>query len=141
MVRHHQRPRRERHELPGDKEGEGVVRQHDEVHAGEKGRVEGEHSSGCLLMLAVANGKKTRCCSSQVSHNEKKRGERIDAKVRTDPGQPERQSQQRWRASCIDEVGKRNSEDNEANTKAGSIDQAPGCKPSPRERGEQRYAK
>ena len=93
MVRHHQRPRRERHKLPGDKEGERVVSEDDEVHAGEKGRVEGEHSSRCLLMLAVANGKETRCCSSQVSDNEKKRGERVDAKVRTDPGQPEGQSQ------------------------------------------------
>ena len=38
MVRHHQRPGRQRHELPRDQKAECVVGQHDEIHAGEIGR-------------------------------------------------------------------------------------------------------
>ena len=85
MVGHHQRPGRERHELPGDKEGEGVIGQDDEVHAGQKRGIEREHASGCFLVLAVADGKKARRRSSEVGDSEKKRGERVHAKMCADP--------------------------------------------------------
>ena len=60
---------------------------------GEKGRIEGEHSSRCLLMLAVAKRKETAAAPPRLATT-RKRGECVDAKVRTDPGQAERQSQQ-----------------------------------------------
>jgi hypothetical protein len=34
VMRHHQRPGGERHELPGDQKAEGIVSQYDEVHCG-----------------------------------------------------------------------------------------------------------
>ena len=44
MVRHHQRPRGERHELPGEQERESIVGKHDQRHAGEKGGIERQHA-------------------------------------------------------------------------------------------------
>ena len=37
-----------------DQEGEGVVGEHDEVHAGEEGRIERQHALRRLLVPAVA---------------------------------------------------------------------------------------
>ena len=54
MVRHHQRPRRERHELPGEQEGESVVGLHDEVHRRDEGRIERQHALRRALVTAVA---------------------------------------------------------------------------------------
>ena len=48
VVRHHQRPRRQRHELPGDEEAEGVVGEDDEIHAGEECGIERQHASRAL---------------------------------------------------------------------------------------------
>ena len=91
VMRHHQRPGRQRHELPGDEEREGVVGQHDEVHAGQKRRVERQHPAGRLLVRAVAEGKEARAGAAEIGHGEKERGERIDAEIRADPWQAERQ--------------------------------------------------
>ena len=44
IMRHHQRPGGERHELPGEQEGEGIVGDDDEGHAGEEQRIEGQHA-------------------------------------------------------------------------------------------------
>ena len=46
VVRHHQRPRRQRHELPGEEKAEGVVREHHQVHAGEEGGKNGSTRIG-----------------------------------------------------------------------------------------------
>ena len=46
VVRHHQRPRGERHELPGEQEREGVVGQDDQIHAGQEHRKERQDAAG-----------------------------------------------------------------------------------------------
>ena len=63
MVRHDQRPRRQRHELPGDEKSEGVVGQHDERHAGEKGRIERQHALRRRLVAAIAE--REQACGSR----------------------------------------------------------------------------
>ena len=93
VVRHHQRPGGQRHELPGDEEGEGVVGQHDEVHAGEKRRIERQHAAGRLLVLAIADGEQAGGGAAEIHDDEKERGERIDAKMCADPRQAEGQAQ------------------------------------------------
>ena len=55
-----------------------------------KAGVEGQHAAGCFLVLAVADGKEARRRSSEVGDSEKKCGERVHTKVRTDPRQAER---------------------------------------------------
>ncbi len=60
VVRHHQRPGGQRHEFPGNKESEGIVGQHDQVHAGEKRRIEWENPTGRFLVLAISDGEKAR---------------------------------------------------------------------------------
>ena len=54
MVRHHQRPGRKRHELPGKQERERVVGEHDEVHPGEECRKERQHAPGRFLVAAIS---------------------------------------------------------------------------------------
>ena len=76
-----------------DQEGEGVVGQHDQVHAGQKRRIEGQHPAGRLLVRAVADGKKAGAGAAEVDHGEKERGKRIDAEMRADPRQSEGQPQ------------------------------------------------
>ena len=93
MVRHHQRPRRERHELPGDQEGEGVVGEHDEVHAGEKGRIERQHALGRRLVPAIAERVEACARAAEIDHGEKERGERVEAEMRAEPRQADRQRQ------------------------------------------------
>ena len=101
VVRHHQRPGRQRHELPGDEEGEGVVSQDDQVHAAEECRIERQHPAGRLLMLAIADGKQAGTGAAEVHHHQKERAERVHAVVRADPrqadGEPHRRRGKRPR--------------------------------------------
>ena len=48
VMRDHQRPGGERHEFPRHQEAEGVVSQHDEIHAGEISRIERQHALRAL---------------------------------------------------------------------------------------------
>ena len=93
MVRHHQRPRRQRHELPRDQEREGVVGEHDQLHAGEKGRIERQHALRRRFVPAVAEREQARARGAEIDHGEEERGERIDAEMRAEPRQAERQRQ------------------------------------------------
>ena len=60
MMRDDKRPGGERHELPGEKKAVGIGREKNEVHAGEKGRKEGQDAAGHLFMRAIAERIKTR---------------------------------------------------------------------------------
>ena len=96
MVRHHQRPRRQRHELPGGEKAEGIVGQHNEVHAREEQRIEGQHASGRHLVPAVADGEQAGAGAAQVDHHKEECGECIHAKMRAGPRQSHRQSHGLW---------------------------------------------
>ena len=74
VVRHHQRPRGQRHELPGDQEGEGVVGEHDQRHAGEKGGIERQHALRRRLVLAVAEREQARARGAEIDHGEEEGG-------------------------------------------------------------------
>ena len=89
MMRHDERPRRQRHELPAQKIGEGVVRQHHEVHAGEKGGKEKPRCGGVMMAVAEAIG--TCRCPTQIDDDEEERGECVEAEVRAKPRQADRQ--------------------------------------------------
>ena len=91
MVRHHQRPRRQRHELPGQQKREGVVGEHDQRHAGKERRIERQHASGRRFVLAVAERKQARAKRAEIDHDQEKGRERIEAQMRAEPGQAERQ--------------------------------------------------
>ena len=92
-MRHHQRPGGERHELEREQEGEGVVGEHGEVHAGEIGGHEREHAAGRGLVPAVADGVERGGGAAEVDDEEKERGERVHAQVRAEAGKPDRQDQ------------------------------------------------
>ena len=93
MVRHHQRPGGERHELPGEQEGEGIVGEHDEVHAGEERRIERQHALRRRFVPAVAERVEARRGAAEIDHDEEERRERVEPEMRADPGQAERQGQ------------------------------------------------
>src|SRR6266850_3994894 len=69
MMGHHERPRAERHEFPGQQERERVVREDHEIHAGEKHREERQHAVGCGFMPAVTQPIKA-CCRSEEHTSE-----------------------------------------------------------------------
>ena len=105
MMRHDERPRRQRHELPAQQIGEGVVRQHHEVHAGEKGREEGKHAVRRGVMTAVAEAIETCRRPTQIDDDEEERGQCVEAEVRAKPRQTDRQGKAWWhrrrrRAGC-----------------------------------------
>src|SRR3954470_17152043 len=91
MVGHDQRPRRQRHELPAQKIGEGIVRQHHEVHAGEKGGEEGKHAVRCGVMMAVAEAIEACRRPTQIDDDEEERGQCVEAEMRAKPRQTDRQ--------------------------------------------------
>ena len=54
MVRHHQRPGGERHQLPGEQEAERVVGDNHQVQPGEERRIERQHALRLVFVPAVA---------------------------------------------------------------------------------------
>ena len=91
IVRHHQRPRRKRHEFPGEQEGESVVGEDDEVHAGEEERVEGQHALGRTLVPAIAERVQACRRAAEIDHGKKEGRQRIEPEMRADPRQAHRQ--------------------------------------------------
>jgi hypothetical protein len=57
MVREHERPGGDGHQLPGKQEAETIVGKHDEVHAGNKQGIEGEDTARRCLVPTMADGK------------------------------------------------------------------------------------
>ena len=68
-----------------------VVRQHDEVHAGEIGREERQHAQRRGFVPAVAERVEARGGAAEIGDDQKEGGERIEAKIRPDAGQADRQ--------------------------------------------------
>jgi hypothetical protein len=91
MMRHHQRPGRQRHELPAQQIGERVVRQHDQIHAGQERREERQHALRGRFVPAIAKAEETRRSASQIDDDQEERGQEVDAEMRAEPGQPDRQ--------------------------------------------------
>lgn len=98
MMRHDERPRGQRHRLPGEQEGEGVVRHHDEVHRGEEGREKGQHALRFGLMPAVADAVEARGGAAEIDDRQEEGGERVDAEAGSEPGQAKRQRDSARRA-------------------------------------------
>ena len=88
MVRHDERPRGERHELPGKQEREGIVRQHDKIHAGKERREERQHPVWRRFVTAIAKAVQAGDGAPEVDDDEEKDRERIQAEMSTDPRQP-----------------------------------------------------
>ena len=71
MVRHDQRPGAQRHELPGEQEGEGVGGQDHEVHGGEERREERQHARRRRLVAAVAEPVDAGRGAAEIDHARK----------------------------------------------------------------------
>ena len=95
MVRHDERPRGERHEFPGKQEREGVVRQHDKIHAGKERREERQHPVRRRFVTAIAKAIEAGDGAPEVDNDKEKDRERIQAEMSTDPRQPQRQRDNR----------------------------------------------
>ena len=93
IVRHHQRPGGERHELPGEQEGEGIVGDDHEGHACEEQRIEGQHALRRRFMPPEAERVEARRAPADIDHHEEERRERVETEMRADPGKAERQGQ------------------------------------------------
>ncbi len=122
MVREHERPRRQRHELPGDEKAEGIVGQQHSVHAGEEHRIERQHAAGPLLVAAIAERIEARSRGAEVDDGLEEQRQRVDTKTRADPRQPDRQRKRLGR-SVVDEPRDGERGDEKANGEADRVDQ------------------
>jgi hypothetical protein len=93
VMRHDERPRGERHEFPARQERERVVGKHDKIHPGEKCGKEGQHATGFPLVPPVAKAVEACRRGAQIDDHEKRRGQRIKPKMRTQPRQSNGQVQ------------------------------------------------
>ena len=89
MMRHHQRPGGQRHQLPREQKGEGVVGDHHQRHAGQEGGIERQDAFGMRLMPAVAEGKQAGAGAADADQDQEEPGQCVQPQVRADPGQPE----------------------------------------------------
>src|SRR6185369_1498734 len=103
-MRNHQSPGGERHELPRHQEGKGVVRHDDQVHRGDVDGIERQHAMGRVLVLAVAEREQACSRAAEVDDNQEECGKRINTKVRTEPRQPKRQSDDRYIRRVIEQM-------------------------------------
>ena len=122
VVRHDQRPRGERHELPTEEEDEGVVGEQHEVHAGEEGRKERQDAFRRGFVPAVAEAVEARARPAEIDHRQEERRQRIDAEVCADPGDAERQGQRILGAGPADETDKRQEEQDQRRGEAERVD-------------------
>ena len=74
-----------------NEEGERVIGEDDEVHAGEERREERQNAHGREFVLAITEGIKARRRGAEVYDGKKCGAERIQPEIRTDPWKPERQ--------------------------------------------------
>ncbi len=81
VMGHHQRPRRQRHELPRHQEAEGVVGEQHEIHSGEECGEERQHPLRLMLVASVADTVKASRRGAEIDDGEKECGERIDAEI------------------------------------------------------------
>ena len=122
MVRHHQRPGRERHELPGEQEGEGVVGQRrTRFIAGEERREERQDPGRRRFVPAVAQAVGAGRGTTEVDHHEEECGERVEPEMGADPGQAERQDDRRGITSR-DETGQGHHQPERGQGEARSVD-------------------
>ena len=91
VMRHDQRPGGERHQLPGEQEGEGVVREDNQRHAGEEGGKERDDATRVRFVASVADGVEARACSTQADEHQERRREGVKPEVDANPRQTERQ--------------------------------------------------
>ena len=89
VVRDHQRPRRQRHELPCHQEAEGVIGEHHQVHSGEISRIERKDPLRRLFVLAVTEREQARGRAAEIDHDQEERRERVDAEMCAEPWQAE----------------------------------------------------
>jgi len=88
VMRHDQRPRCQRHEFPAQQKGEGVVRQHHEIHAGKKSREEWQHAVGGGFVTAVAQAVAARRGAAEIDHDQKKAASPSYLKLAPSHGNP-----------------------------------------------------
>ena len=65
MMRHDQRPRGQRHQLPCEEKREGIVSDGDQDHAGEERRVERQNPFGVRLVAPVAEREQAGACAPE----------------------------------------------------------------------------
>ena len=79
MVGYDQCPRRERHELPGEQEDEGIVGDDHQIHRREKRRDKRQHALRRRFMPAVADRVEAGNGPAQIDDDEEESGQRIEA--------------------------------------------------------------
>ena len=116
-MRQYQRPGGERHEFPSNKKAEGVVGDDDEIHPGEIGGKIGQYAQRRGLVAAIAEAVERCGGTAEIDHDQKESGERVDAEMRADKRQADRQRHLRSRGGTGERLqrgGKRDQADGEA---------------------------
>src|SRR5271169_912695 len=119
-MRHHQSPRAERHEFPGEEECERVVGNNDKRHAGEKRRIERQHASRRRFVLAIAEREQTSAQRAEIDHDKEEGRECIEPEMRAEPRHADRQGEA-FRRSPAEKVHRRRSERNRRDNHARAV--------------------
>ena len=120
VVGHDQRPGGERHQFPGEQERVGVGGEDDEVHAGDEGGEERQHPVRRMLVPSVADGEQAGAGGAEIDQDEEHGAQAVDAEMRAEPGQADRQHQRPVAA------GEGGQERQQADHAGGAVDQGGG---------------
>ena len=141
VVRHDKRPRRQRHEFPAQQIGERIIRQHHQIHAGEKGREERKHAVRRRIVAAVAETVKAGRRTPQIDDNKEERRQRIHAEMRAKPWQSDWQHQIAGRSSMAEQRPHGADQCNGGQRQRGTIDDGSGCPEAADNDGQNRQSK
>ena len=103
MMRHHQRPRRQRHEFPAQEIRERIVGEQHQIHAGQKRREERQHALRRVFMAAIAERIEAGERAAEIDHHQEERRQRVEPEMRAEPWQADRQHQALDRGAIADQ--------------------------------------
>ena len=94
-----------------------------QIHAGEKGGEERQHSTRFRFVSSVAEAVEARRRAAEIDDHEESRGQRIEPEMGTQPRQADRQNQVRCRRFAEEERGHRDAQCNDRSDERSRIDQ------------------
>jgi hypothetical protein len=125
MMRHDQRPRRQRHEFPRHQKREGVVGEHHDAHAGEKRRIERQHPARGILVATVSEREQTGRRRAEIDHSKEKGRQRIETEMRSKPRDSQWQGGDRGTSRKAEQSEQRDREQRQRRDQTNAVDDEP----------------
>jgi hypothetical protein len=122
MMRHNERPRRQRHEFPRHQKSERVIGEHHDTHAGEKRRIEWQHPARRMFVATISEREQAGRGSAEIDHGEEKGRERIETEMRPKPRNSERQDGGRRNIEDAEQSQERDPEQRQRHNQTNAVD-------------------